>query len=277
MSGALCIVSAAIVLFGQTSAADPLSQARLRYNARDYDQAIVLARQARETPALANPAAVVLARAYLERYRDRPDQGGLVEARDALKAVDATALTKRDHIEYLVGLGETLYLEAETSNLDDRYGAAAHLFRLALGEAEQGTPEATEPLFEWWANAIDRQAQFSPDLDRRPLYQRLLQGAEAHLGRHPRSAMATYWLAASARGAGDLDRALGAATAGWIRAGEFGPAGVKLRQDLDNLVTSAILSERAQRVAPEGDAKQVFETLKAQWAALKAQWGGVRP
>jgi hypothetical protein len=277
MSPALLIVSAGLLAIGQAVAPNPLAQARLHYNAREYDQAIALARQAREVPLHANEAAVVLARAYLERYRDRPEEGGLVEAREALKSVDAAQLAPRDHIEYLVGLGETLYFEAETTSLEDRYGAAAHLFQLALDEAEVLTPDATDPLFEWWANALDRQGQFSPDPDRRAIYQRLLEGAEAHLRRHARSAMATYWLAAAARGVGDLDRAQGAATAGWIRAGEFGVAGAKLRLDLDNLVLSVILRERANRIAPEGDARQVYETLKAQWTALKEQWGGGRP
>jgi hypothetical protein len=253
---------------------DPLALARTRYNERRYDEAIRLATEARAVPALANAAAVVLARAHLERYRDRPEDTGLSAAREALKQVDGSKLTAKDHIEYLVGLGETLYLEAETSSLDDRYGAAAHLFEQALTQALEVTPGGTDPLFEWWANALDRQAQFSPDLDRKPIYARLLQGAETYLLRHDRSAVATYWLAAAARGVGDLDRAIGAATAGWIRAPEFGAGGVKLRTNLDDLVMQAILPERAQRLAPEGDARQLLETLRSQWTALKAQWGG---
>lgn len=135
-------------------------------------------------------------------------------------------------------------------------------------------PKESEPVFEWWANAIDRQAQLSPEAANHLLYARLLAGAERRLDKHGPSAVATYWLAAAARGTGDLDRAYGTATAGWIRAREFGPAAAKLRKDLDELIVSVILPERAKRLPPEGDARQLLESLKAQWEAVKAQWGG---
>jgi hypothetical protein len=259
----------------QPATPDSLAQARLRYNERRFDEAIQLATEARRVPGLANAATVVLARALLERYRDRQDEVSLPAAREALRAVDGAKLSPKDHIEYLVGLGESLYLDAEASGLDFLYGGAAELFQQALAEAEVVTPESTEPLFEWWANATDRQAQFNHDLDRRHIYARLLDGAERYLARRSRSAVATYWLAAAARGTGDLDRALGAATAGWIRSPEFGEAGAKLRGNLDDLVLRVILPERAMRLAPDGGAVQLLENLRSQWAALKAQWGGV--
>jgi len=48
---------------------DTLSQAREAYNAARYDEAIAAARTAGAAPDFANSANVVLARAYLERFR----------------------------------------------------------------------------------------------------------------------------------------------------------------------------------------------------------------
>jgi hypothetical protein len=258
--------------------ADPLKLARERYNAQKYDEAIASAREALAVPATANTAGVVLARAHLERYRDTtrevPDPGDLTAARDALKQVDATTLPPRDQIEFTVGMGELMYLEGQALYLEDRYGTAAEFFLIALRQAEVATPDDTDPLFEWWASALDRQAQFGPDADRKPLYQRLLDGADRYAEWHPRSAAAPYWLAAAARGVGDLDRALAAATAGWLRAPQLGAGGAKLRADLDRLVTQVILKERAQRVPPESDPHQAYEAMKTQWDLLKNQWGG---
>ena len=71
---------------------------------------------------------------------------------------------------------------------------------------------------------------------------------------------ATYWLAAGARGIDDLPRALGAAVAGWVRAGTFGARGEALRDDLDRLIVQVILPERAQQLAfgadPHGKSKR---------------------
>jgi hypothetical protein len=171
-------------------------------------------------------------------------------------------------------MGELMYLEGQALYLEDRYGTAAEFFQIALRQADVATPDDTDPLFEWWASALDRQAQFGADADRKPIYQRLLDGADRYVERHPRSAAAPYWLAAAARGIGDLDRALAAATAGWLRAPQLGPGGAKLRADLDRLVTQVILKERAQRVPPESDPNQAYDAMKTQWDLLKNQWGG---
>ena len=53
----------------QTPQADPLTKARRAYNERQFDEAITAAKLAIDVPASSNVAAVVLARAYLERFR----------------------------------------------------------------------------------------------------------------------------------------------------------------------------------------------------------------
>lgn len=115
---------------------DPLARARERYNSHAYEEAIALAGAARAIPALANAARVVEARSYLERYRgkqEHPDPTDIIAARQALVGVDASLLAAKDYVEYLVGLGEALYLEAGvTEQQNDRYGVAADMFERAL-------------------------------------------------------------------------------------------------------------------------------------------------
>src|ERR1017187_10159179 len=173
---------------------DLLTRARQLYNQSHYDEAIDAAREARKTPALANGASLVLARAYLERYRQTNDVVNLGLARDALKATDAAALTPADQIELLIGLAESQYF-------DDRFGAAAEMFNVALAEVGPGTLTSHDRVLEWWAVSLDRQAQTGTDADRRATYARMLDRMDAESARRPSSAIAAYWLAASARGA----------------------------------------------------------------------------
>lgn len=273
---AAALVLAAITALPQTTPVDPLTLARQRYNEQQYDEAIQLATAARGLPASANVASLVLAHAHLERFRDRrreaPDPADLAAARDAIKQVDASRLRGQNAVEYNMGMGELMYLEGETLFLPDRYGTAAEFFQLAMIQTQPRGGEALEPIFEWWANSLDRQAQFGPENDRKPLYARILQGAEAHVAGHVTSAVAAYWTAAAARGAGDLDRAFAAAAAGWLRAPHLGRAGAKLRLDLDKLMTQVILRERANR--DENDPVAAYNALRTQWDLLKNQWGG---
>ena len=251
---------------------DPLERARTFYNAADFDQAIAAATEARHVPNLANAASVVLARAHLERFRAASVRGeqkpvDLTTAREELKLVDDAKLAARDHVEYLTGLGESLYLDDPPL-----YGAAAAVFERALVGADAAGADQRESLFEWWAGSLDRQAQLAPDAERRVLYARLLTRAEDELDRRDRSPAALYWVAAGARGADDVERAWGAAVAGWIRAGQFGPAGVRLRDDLNRLMTQAILPERARLLAPPGDSHQMQIALQREWDELKQKW-----
>lgn len=273
MFPAFVLIFFSLVGTSQTAATprDALAHARVAYNDHRFDEAISAATEAAKAADLADSAAVVLARAHLERYHtaeaEHRDTADLDQAREALKGVDASRLSASDHLEYLVGLGESLFFDQPT-----QYSAAAEMFEAALARTDAQPTSARETLFEWWAEALDRQAQFAPEAERKPLYTRILRRAEAELARDPQSSVATFWIAAAARGADDLERALGAAVAGWIRGGSLGARGVTLRADLDRLVVNVILPERARQLAPGGDVQSALTLLKAQWDELKKKW-----
>ena len=240
---------------------DPLARARQLYNQQQYDAAIVAASEARRSPAVADAAGLVLARAHLERYRISDDAADLAAARETLASIDTSRLLPDDRRDLTIGFGELLYF-------DGRFGAAAEMFDAALGGPEPATAAARELVLDWWAIALDRQAQAASDVERLRIYARILQRMEAVLLTERESATAIYWLAAAAAGADDPDRAWHAAMAGWIRA----PLGVgrraSLRADLERLVQQLIIPRRA-RLAPDGDPRQATTAMLAEWDAIK--------
>ena len=154
-------VAAALVAVGLVSgsayAAEPpaLARARSLYNLADYDGAIAAATMARTQPAAADAAALVEARAYLERYRRTGDQTDLDAARQALTAVRATVLSARDQVDFLVGAGQSLYLT-------DMYGPAAELFDTALERGALLSARDRVMLLDWWATAASHAVSRSP-------------------------------------------------------------------------------------------------------------------
>ncbi len=262
-------VSAPGALGAQKPTGDALARARQYYNEQKLDLAIQAAMEARRVPALANAAAVVLARAYLERFDKTRVASDLADAREALKGVNEWLLAPRDQVEFLVGLGQSFYLEG---CLDGCYAAAAEQFEQALARADDLDPPTRELLFEWWAVTLDRRAQFSPFAARGPIYARILARAEREIARPRPLAAALYWLAAAARGADDLERAWGASLSGWARARFLGPPGVQLRADLDRFVTLVLLPERARQLAAGGDARAALAGLEEQWDDWKGKW-----
>lgn len=268
----IVVAWALVAATAQTRVPDPLTIARELYNAQRYSEAIRAAQEARATPTLAHPAAVVLARAYLERYRQTLVVNDLTQARDALRNIDAPSLSSRDRVELLIAFGQSLYFD-EAYSLDERFVAAAEQFEIALSYADVLEAASRDRLFEWWAGAIDRQAQQGRDAARRPLYDRILRRAEAELARDASAASASYWLAAAARGTGDFQRAMGAAVAGWVRAASLGPRRAAVRADLDRLMRQVILPERARELTVEGDPRSMLALLEAQWTELKMMWG----
>jgi hypothetical protein len=268
----LTVVSVAVLAsMAQTKVPDSLELARELYNQQQFGEAIRLAEDARRTPALAQSASVVLARAYLERYRQTSEAADLDLAREALKTISATSLAPRDRVELLIAFGQSLYFD-ESYSLDDRFIAAAEQFEVALSQADIIDAAGRDRLFEWWAGALDRQAQLAGAPAHRALYDRILQRAERELARDPEALSASYWLAAAARGSGDVQRALGAAVAAWVRASALGTRGEALRTDVDSLMRQIILPERARELTPEGDARSTLSLLEAQWTAFKGRW-----
>lgn len=266
------LLLATTAAFAQVPVTDRLAEARRLYNERRYDEAAKLAGEARAVRELAPEATVVYARALLERYRETSDRAAMDEARQALKLVEIAALRRRDAVEFMIALGQALYLDDQFS-LGDRYSAAAAQFELALAWADVLDAASRDLLFEWWALSLDQQAQQGPEAGRRSIYARILERAEQEVAAAMTSASAAYWLAAAARGVDDLPRALGAATAAWMRAGSMGAPGAKLRADLDRLMLDVLLPERARQLAPNLDPKPALLLLQTQWEDFKKQWG----
>ena len=254
----------AIATAGAARAPDQLTLARRYYNLGQYDQALEAARTASSNPATASSARLVMGRSRLERYRQALVPQELEDARVDLHAVDPRVLDPRERIELQVGFGELLFFE-------ERFGAAAELLDPVVDSSATLAPEAHEHALDWWATALDRQAQAAAMGERSLVYFRITERMEQELRRDATSAPATYWLAAAARAAGDLDRAWATALAGWIRAMLTRDRGVALRADLDKLVTQAIIPDRAAR-APARDRKQAAATMATEWENFKKIW-----
>ena len=265
-----CTFAVLLVLLacGAARAAEPvpLARARTLYNAADYDAAIAAASEAVKVPSAADAASLVLARAHLERYRQRADPSDLAAARSALRGVRQQALAPRDRVDLLIGLGQSLFL-------GEAFGAAAQLFETALVQTAPLPARARALLLDWWATAVDREAQ-SRALDRRaPVFERITERMEQELRTDPGSAPASYWLAVASRGAGDLDRAWDCAIAGWVRASLSPDTAEALRADLDRLVTQALIPERSrQRQAAGRDPQEASAALLTEWELIKSQW-----
>ncbi len=238
---------------------------RQLYNQGRYDQAIAAASRLRTT-AFVDGANLILGRAHLERFRKSADQAELVAARTALHEVNPSRLAANDRIDYLVGLGETLYLE-------ESYGAAAELFAGALDRSRDMGPRAAEKVFDWWATSLDRQVQSGNAEDQEAVYTSIRDHARGELGRSPGSAAASYWLVVSLRYLGELTKAWDSAVAGWVRAPLGDDQGKALRADLDQFVLQALIPERVRVMAEnDRDRERVEASLRAAWDAVKNDW-----
>jgi tetratricopeptide (TPR) repeat protein len=167
---------------------DLLSRARSLYNEQRYDEAISTAEKVLQTPAQADSARLVIGRCYLERFRLSARKADLDAGREALRQVQAPALTPRDRVQLLIGLGETLYL-------DNAFGPAAELFSSAMGG--DTPPDLRDTVLDWWANALDRLALTRAADDREDLYLRIVDRAEEELSRDSSAMSAAYWIAGS--------------------------------------------------------------------------------
>jgi hypothetical protein len=262
---------AAILLFalvapGPLHAAEhpALARARALYNAADYDGAIDSAQMARTDPVSGDAAALVSARAHLEKYRRLSDPADLDAARSALTGIRAAALSPRDQVDLLIGLGQALYLA-------DDFGAAAEIFDGALGRAAILPLRDRVLLLDWWATAVDREAQASTPERRLALLGNLVARMESELQEDPTNAPANYWLAVAVRGAGDVERAWDAAVAAWVRA-PLGPAtSATLRGDIDRFVTTVLVPERAL-TRPAQEQHAAADAYLAEWTLVKEQW-----
>jgi len=241
-----------------------LAKARSLYNAGDFEGAIEAASVARRDADWADAAALVVARAHLERYRQRADTEDLTAARAALGAVRAAVLTPRDQVDLIVGLGLSLYL-------GETYGAAAELFETALSRAALLASRDRQLLLDWWATALDREAQSRPADRRTRVFERIAARMNEEIQRDPGSPVANYWLAVSARGAGDIDGAWNSAVAAWVRSTLSPETTAGLRDDLDRLVTQALIPERSRTLVAR-EPQEAVAALTTEWELVKSQW-----
>jgi len=253
-----CAVLVALAAAPARAADDPLAKARQLYNQRRFADAIAAADQLRPG-ARRDGADLVAARSYLEQYRGSGAEEDLTSARERLRALDPLRLTQRERIEYVVGLGETLYFEQS-------FGASAAVFDSVLQTTELLEVDARDRVLDWWADAVDREGRPRPEIERRAVYQRIRSRMEDEIATHPTSTTAAYWLAAAARSQGDLEAAWDAAEAAWVRAPLTADKGAMIRGDIDRLVLRAIIPERAKITA------QPPEKLIDDWEKFKERW-----
>ena len=166
------------------AATDPLAEARRLYNLGQYDNAIRFARDAMKLPATTDGARLILGRIYLEQYRRSADPDHMMQAREALRAVNTQGLDRRERVELAIGLGEALFLE-------DRFGPAAELFERALDSSAELDPGAHERLLDWWASTVDRLALTGLRNTREAVYARIVTRMEKELAADPGSAPAS--------------------------------------------------------------------------------------
>jgi hypothetical protein len=235
-----------------------LARARQLYNMGDFDAAIAAAAEAHGAPELADGANLISGRALLERYRAGRVPDDLQAAREHLRAIGPDRLSDRERLEYIVGLGEALYF-------DKAPGAAAAIFDSVL-RADTSPPDGRDRVLDWWASAVDEDARPRSEFERQALYRDIRTRMSDELGRRPQSSTANYWVAAAARGEGDLQAAWAAAEAAWVRAPLTADRGMALRDDIDRLVQRALIPERARAIG------QPPEHLLQEWDAFKAKW-----
>ena len=240
-------------------ARDSLERARMLYNQREFTAALAAAEEASRTPARADSANLIAARAYLERYRESAASEDLTNARDHLRSLSTDGFSPTERVEYITGLGEALFF-------DGAPGAAAAIFGAVLSGPDYLSPAARDGLLDWWASAIDRDARRQPDIERRAMYQKVIDRMEIEVGANPASAAASYWLAAAAWGRGDLPAAWDAALAAWVRSGLTIDEHADLRGDIDGLMLRGIIPDRAKATAHPVD------VLRAEWDHFKERW-----
>jgi hypothetical protein len=265
----LLAVSAGLPAAAEAAEAPALARARMLYNSGDYEGAIDAASVSRRDAQWADASALVIARARLERYRQNMNASELADAREALQAIKVTALNARDQVDLLIGLGQALYL-------GEVFGPAGELFGTALDKGSGDKASTLSPrdrtmLLDWWATALDRDAQTRPYDRRPPIYLRIGERMERELREDPSNGVANYWQVVAQRGTGDLDRAWSSAIAAWVRSTLNPMTMAQLRGDLDRVMEQALIPERA-RSNPPRDGVDAVEILRAEWSLVKENW-----
>ena len=271
--GVLVLVLAAGAATASAGPADrgALARARTAYNAGRFDAAIGAARNAAEVAGDTDPARLVLGRALLERYRQSGDARDLQEARDVLRAADPGKLGPADRAELLVGLGQWLFFT-------DRFGPAAELFEVAAARPLTGGDAATDRVLDWWASALDRQAQATPAARDR-IYGRVFERMEQRApSRIPdRSPPTTGWSPRRARSVISTARGRPRWPRGCVRHSRatVGPRCGPI--SIDSCSPRSSPSVRGKRSSDGGNERQAADTMAHAWERFKADWDGAAP
>jgi hypothetical protein len=261
LSAALVVLLSATPAFAQRA---ELAKARAAYNEQRFDEAVEAALVAQKFPGTSDAATLVLSRAYLERYRQRANPADLAAARSQLGNVRVSNIDARDHVDFLMALGETLFFE-------ENYGAAAELFESGLdGAIAQGVTTG-EAMLDWWGSAVEREADTLEREPRERVFGHMRDRMARELARNPGSAAASYWIVVATRGAGDPVAAWDAAIAGWVRARIAGSRAATLRADLDKLVLEGIIPDRVRLLSADRRG-QAESDLRTEWAVVKERW-----
>ena len=244
------------------AADDPLARARLLYNQRQFEAAVQAAEQARLTPARADAADLIAARAYLERFRESAASDDLTNARDRLRRLDpqrvrparARRVHRRPRRNAVLRRGvRRRGRRCSTRCCDSRDALAG---------------EARERVLDWWASALDRDAKPRPEIERQGVYQRIRDADATTSWRRIPAAAPRPTGSRRRRGRRAICRRRGTRRrpAGCARRCAS-DSGVALRADLDRLVLRAIVPERAKATA------QPPETLRARVGAASRRAG----
>jgi len=261
------LVAAAALAVMALAAEQPgaLARARVAYNQQRYDEAIAAATEAQRVPETASQAQLLVARAFIERFRLSDDAADLARARDTLAVIDPSKLTPRERAEMQIGLAESLFL-------DERFGAAADLFEDAMSRTGEPGYGPRERLLGWFATSLDRQGRLEEMPVRRRIYRRLLDKMTMENRIGLGSAVASYWVVAATFGLDNVEDAWNAAVATWIRAPLIPGDGVALRSDLDRLVLVAIIPRRARLASAGGDVEPAADAFRKDWESVKQTW-----
>ena len=262
------LVSAAVILliWGSPALAQraELAKARSAYNDQLFDDAIAAALTAQKDGATSDSATVVLSRSYLERYRQHANPTDLAAARAQLGTVRVANLDSRDHVDFMMALGEALFFEED-------FGAAAAMFESGIEMALAHGAVTGEAMLDWWGSAIERQAEPLEREQRAVVFGAMRDRMARELARNPASAAAAYWVVVAARGAGDALAAWDGAIASWVRARMAGSRSAQLRADLDKLVLEGIIPDRVRLLATD-KRDQAESDLRTEWAVVKERW-----
>jgi hypothetical protein len=261
----LVAVAALAVLASAAGQPDALARARVAYNQEHYDEAIAAARAAERVPETASQAQLLVARAYLERFRLSGEAADLATARNMLAAVDSSKFASRERGEMQIGLAELLFF-------DDRLGAAADLFEDALSRTSEPGYGPRERLLGWFATSLDHLARLQETPERRRIYRRLLDRMVIENQIGSGSAVASYWVVAATFGIDNVENAWDAAVATWIRAPLTPGDGVALRADIDRFVLAVIIPRRARLASAGGDVEQAADVFRKDWESVKQTW-----